>query len=133
MDFAAFFIIKRRWVCVHRTDAADPSHPKIVHAFMPRDTEGYRIESTWDVLGMRNQPVDDLLLVRAEAERFAHALLLEEQVRDNLAAAIGHAAGPLEHIVECHQRVPELAERERPLRRPPPVQDRRRPLFRARK
>ena len=32
---------------------ADPSSPKIVHAFMPRDTEGYRIEETWDVLGMR--------------------------------------------------------------------------------
>ena len=65
--------------------------------------------------------VDDLLLARAEAERFAHALLLEEQVRDDLAAAIGHAAGPLEHIVECRQRVPELAERDRPLRRPAPV------------
>ena len=25
--------------------------PKVVHAFMPRDTEGYRIEQTWDVLG----------------------------------------------------------------------------------
>ena len=29
---------------IHGMDTADPSQPKIVHAFMPRDTEGYRIE-----------------------------------------------------------------------------------------
>ena len=36
--------------------------PKIVHAFMPRDTEGYRIEQTWDVLGMRATRSDDTIL-----------------------------------------------------------------------
>ena len=36
--------------------------PKIVHAFMPRDTEGYRIEETWDVLGMRATRSDDTIL-----------------------------------------------------------------------
>src|SRR6476661_4693962 len=43
-------------------DMADPSKPKIVHAFMPRDTEGYRIEQTWDVMGMRATRSDDTIL-----------------------------------------------------------------------
>jgi alkylation response protein AidB-like acyl-CoA dehydrogenase len=47
---------------LHGMDAADPSRPKIVHAFMPRDTEGYRIEDTWDVLGMRATRSDDTVL-----------------------------------------------------------------------
>ena len=47
---------------LHGMDASDPSHPKIVHAFMPRDTEGYRIEETWDVLGMRATRSDDTIL-----------------------------------------------------------------------
>ena len=29
---------------------------------MPRDTEGYRIEETWDVLGMRATRSDDTIL-----------------------------------------------------------------------
>ncbi len=44
---------------LHGMDLADPAAPKIVHAFMPRDTEGYRIEETWDVLGMRATRSDD--------------------------------------------------------------------------
>jgi alkylation response protein AidB-like acyl-CoA dehydrogenase len=47
---------------LHGIDTADPSAPKIVHAFMPRDTEGYRIEDTWDVLGMRATRSDDTIL-----------------------------------------------------------------------
>jgi alkylation response protein AidB-like acyl-CoA dehydrogenase len=47
---------------IHGMDASDPSSPKIVHAFMPRDTEGYRIEHTWDVLGMRATQSDDTIL-----------------------------------------------------------------------
>ncbi len=47
---------------IHGMDTADPSAPKIVHAFMPRDTEGYRIEQTWDVLGMRATRSDDTIL-----------------------------------------------------------------------
>jgi alkylation response protein AidB-like acyl-CoA dehydrogenase len=38
---------------LHGMDTSDPSQPKIVHAFMPRDTPGYTIKETWDVLGMR--------------------------------------------------------------------------------
>ena len=47
---------------IHGIDMADASKPTIVHAFMPRDTEGYRIEQTWDVLGMRATRSDDTIL-----------------------------------------------------------------------
>jgi alkylation response protein AidB-like acyl-CoA dehydrogenase len=47
---------------IHGMDTADPSAPKIVHAFMPRDTEGHRVEETWDVLGMRATRSDDTIL-----------------------------------------------------------------------
>jgi alkylation response protein AidB-like acyl-CoA dehydrogenase len=47
---------------IHGMDTADPAKPTIVHAFMPRDTEGYRIEQTWDVLGMRATRSDDTIL-----------------------------------------------------------------------
>ena len=47
---------------IHGMDASDPSKPKIVHAFMPRDTEGYHIEETWDVLGMRATRSEDTIL-----------------------------------------------------------------------
>ena len=43
-------------------DASDPTNPKVVHAFMPRDAEGYRIEATWDTLGMRATRSDDTIL-----------------------------------------------------------------------
>ncbi len=38
---------------IHGMDTADPAAPKIVHGFMPRNTEGYRVVETWDVMGMR--------------------------------------------------------------------------------
>ena len=47
---------------VHAMDVSDPANPKVVHAFMPRDTEGYRIEATWDTLGMRATRSDDTIL-----------------------------------------------------------------------
>ena len=47
---------------IHGMDTSDPSQPKIVHAFMPRDTEGYHIEETWDVLGMRATCSEDTIL-----------------------------------------------------------------------
>jgi alkylation response protein AidB-like acyl-CoA dehydrogenase len=36
--------------------------PKIVHAFLPRDHDGYRIVETWDTLGMRATRSDDVVL-----------------------------------------------------------------------
>jgi alkylation response protein AidB-like acyl-CoA dehydrogenase len=47
---------------IHGMDTSDPAQPKIVHAFMPRETKGYRIEETWDVLGMRATRSDDTIL-----------------------------------------------------------------------
>lgn len=43
-------------------DTSDPAAPKIVHAFMPRNTQGYHIEDTWDTVGMRATKSDDTIL-----------------------------------------------------------------------
>jgi alkylation response protein AidB-like acyl-CoA dehydrogenase len=47
---------------MHGMDTSDPNHPKIVHAFMPRESSGYTIKETWDVLGMRATRSDDTVL-----------------------------------------------------------------------
>jgi alkylation response protein AidB-like acyl-CoA dehydrogenase len=47
---------------LHAMDTSDPAAPKIVHAFMPRNTKGYSIKETWDVLGMRATRSDDTVL-----------------------------------------------------------------------
>ena len=47
---------------IHAMDTSDPANPKIVHAFMPRSTEGYVINETWDTLGMRATRSDDTIL-----------------------------------------------------------------------
>lgn len=47
---------------LHGLDTSDPAAPKVVHAFMPRDTPGYSIKETWDVLGMRATRSDDTIL-----------------------------------------------------------------------
>ncbi|MGH9370784.1 MAG: acyl-CoA dehydrogenase family protein [Vicinamibacterales bacterium] len=46
----------------HGMDFSDPAEPRIVHAFMRRDTPGYRIEETWDTMGMRATRSDDTIL-----------------------------------------------------------------------
>jgi alkylation response protein AidB-like acyl-CoA dehydrogenase len=47
---------------LHGMDTSDPSHPKIVHAFMPRTTDGWTIKQTWDTLGMRATTSEDTIL-----------------------------------------------------------------------
>jgi alkylation response protein AidB-like acyl-CoA dehydrogenase len=47
---------------IHGMDTSDPAKPMIVHGFMPRNTEGYRIVDTWDVLGMRATASHDTVL-----------------------------------------------------------------------
>jgi alkylation response protein AidB-like acyl-CoA dehydrogenase len=47
---------------LHAMDTSDPADPKIVHAFLPRDTEGYHVVETWDTLGMRATRSDDTVI-----------------------------------------------------------------------
>ena len=47
---------------LHGMDTSDPDAPKIVHAFMPRDSGGYKIENVWDTLGMRATQSQDTIL-----------------------------------------------------------------------
>jgi len=47
---------------MHGMDSSDPKGPKVVHAYLPRDSKGYRIQETWDVMGMRATRSDDTVL-----------------------------------------------------------------------
>jgi alkylation response protein AidB-like acyl-CoA dehydrogenase len=47
---------------LHGMDLSDAAHPMVVHAFMPRNTEGYAIRETWDAVGMRATRSDDTVL-----------------------------------------------------------------------
>jgi alkylation response protein AidB-like acyl-CoA dehydrogenase len=47
---------------LHGMDLTDPAQPKVVHAFMMRESAGYIIKETWDVLGMRATRSDDTIL-----------------------------------------------------------------------
>jgi alkylation response protein AidB-like acyl-CoA dehydrogenase len=50
------------WLGIHAMDDSDPDNPRIVHGFIPRSAEDYRIENTWDTLGMRATTSNDTLL-----------------------------------------------------------------------
>jgi alkylation response protein AidB-like acyl-CoA dehydrogenase len=47
---------------IHGMDTSDSQNPKIVHGFMTRDSKGFTIRETWDVLGMRATRSDDTIL-----------------------------------------------------------------------
>lgn len=49
---------------VHAMDVSDPADPRVVHAFVHRDSPNYRIEETWDALGMRATMSHDTILDR---------------------------------------------------------------------
>jgi alkylation response protein AidB-like acyl-CoA dehydrogenase len=46
---------------IHGMDTSGPT-PKVVHAFLPRSAQGFRIEENWDVMGMRATRSDDTIL-----------------------------------------------------------------------
>jgi alkylation response protein AidB-like acyl-CoA dehydrogenase len=46
----------------HAMDTASPDGPKVIHVFIPRDSQGIEIKETWDTLGMRATRSDDTLL-----------------------------------------------------------------------
>jgi alkylation response protein AidB-like acyl-CoA dehydrogenase len=47
---------------LHGLDRSDPLTPRIVHAFMPRNTEGYAVREAGESLGLRASGRDDTLL-----------------------------------------------------------------------
>ena len=47
---------------IHGIDTSDPARPMIVHGFLPRDGEGFKVVETWDTLGMRATRSDDTVL-----------------------------------------------------------------------
>src|SRR5258708_4420192 len=47
---------------LHATWADAEGGPKIVHAFLPRSHDGWRMVETWDTMGMRATRSDDTLL-----------------------------------------------------------------------
>ena len=49
---------------IHAMDTSDPANPQVVHAFLHRDAPNYRIEETWDTLGMRATMSNDTILDR---------------------------------------------------------------------
>jgi alkylation response protein AidB-like acyl-CoA dehydrogenase len=49
---------------IHGMDVSDPANPQIVHAFIDRNATNYRIEETWDTLGMRATTSNDTILER---------------------------------------------------------------------
>ena len=51
----------------HAMDTSDPAGPRIVHGFLPRDTDGLQIVETWDTLGMRATQSQDTVLDKAFA------------------------------------------------------------------
>jgi alkylation response protein AidB-like acyl-CoA dehydrogenase len=47
---------------LHAMDLSDADNPKVVHAFLPREADGYNIVETWDTLGMRATRSDDTII-----------------------------------------------------------------------
>lgn len=62
--------------------------PKIVHAFLPRDSAGCRIVETWDTMGMRATRSDDTLLEGAFVPDKYIARVLPAGAADNFIVTV---------------------------------------------
>ena len=49
---------------VHAMDTSDPANPQVVHGYLHRSSPHYRIDDTWDALGMRATASNDTILDR---------------------------------------------------------------------
>ena len=49
---------------VHAMDTSDPANPQVVHGYLHRSSPHYRIDETWDTLGMRATASNDTILDR---------------------------------------------------------------------
>ena len=72
-------------------DDSDPADPRIVHAIIERASPGYRIEETWDVLGMRATQSHTTVLegVRAAPDRVIRRLPVGPQRDPFIVATLG--------------------------------------------
>ncbi|MFC8045417.1 acyl-CoA dehydrogenase family protein [Nocardia sp. NPDC057353] len=50
------------WLGIHARDDSDPERPRIIHAFVPRESAGVRTVETWDTLGVRATASHDTVL-----------------------------------------------------------------------
>jgi alkylation response protein AidB-like acyl-CoA dehydrogenase len=61
---------------IHALDASDPDNPRIIHGFVPRDTDGVTVLPNWDTLGMRASQSYDTVMksVFIPSERVARVV-----------------------------------------------------------
>ncbi|MGN2637765.1 acyl-CoA dehydrogenase family protein [Nocardia takedensis] len=72
------------WLGIHARDESDPDKPRIIHAFVPRHSEGVRTVETWDTLGVRATASHDTVLT--------NVFVAEEHVIDSYER--GESPGP---------------------------------------
>jgi len=73
---------------LHATWADAEGGPKIVHAFLPRDYDGWRMVETWDTMGMRATRSDDTVLESAFVPDKYIARILPAGGADNYIVAM---------------------------------------------
>ena len=111
---------------VHALDESDPTEPKIIHAFMPRNTEGYVRREGTDILGMRATRRDETLLdsafipdryVTRVVSAGAHGYdpfvvtLMAWQLLGFAAVSVGMARRALDLTVETLRKTPHVGTR----------------------
>jgi len=73
---------------LHATWADAEGGPKVVHAFLPRDYDGWRMVETWDTMGMRATRSDDTVLEGAFVPDKYIARILPAGGADNYVVAM---------------------------------------------